>query len=324
MRTLITGANGFLGRHLARQLLERGHAVRTLVREGSDLSGLEGLAVEKAYGDVTQPSSLPKAVEGMDVVFHLAGIRRAPTRERYFAVNAESTRLVAEAMKQAGARRLVLCSSLGAVGPSRPERPHDEADPLEPMEWYGESKKEAEAIARGYAGALEVSINRPPRIVGPGDQENLPFFRLAARGVLLSLGGPPRPLSFVDVEDAAQLLVLQGERPEAVNEAFFAAGGGERTMEQLQEEAARALGTRPRRVRVPVPLLQGAAALADVASSVTGRYLPLNRKLVRQLLAPAWTCSAAKAQRLLGYSPTRTVSESVARSADWYRHMRWI
>jgi len=280
--------------------------------------------VEKAFGDITQPSSLLRAVDGTEVVFHLAGLRRAPTREHYFAVNAEGTRSVAEAMKQAGARRLVLCSSLAAVGPSLPERPHDEADPLEPMEWYGESKKEAEALVQGYAGVLEVSINRPPRIVGPGDSENLPFFRMAARGFALSLGGPPRPLTFVDVEDAAQLLVLQGERPEAVGEAFFSGGGGERTLEQLQEEAAQALGTRLRRVRLPVPVVQGAAALADVVSSATGRYLPLNRKLVRQLLAPAWTCSTAKAQRLLGYLPTRAVSESVARSADWYRRQGWI
>jgi nucleoside-diphosphate-sugar epimerase len=199
-----------------------------------------------------------------------------------------------------------------------------ETDPLEPMEWYGESKKEAEAIATSYADRLEVTINRPSRIAGPGDAENLPFFKLAARGVVLSLGGPPRPLSLVDVEDAAALLVLQGEAPRAVGEAFFAAGLGETSLMGLQEEAARALGTRARKVPVPAAVLTALAGVADVVSSASGRYLPLNRKLARQLLAPAWTCSTEKARRLLGYMPTRTVAESISRSANWYRQQRWI
>ncbi|HLL53256.1 MAG TPA: NAD-dependent epimerase/dehydratase family protein [Myxococcaceae bacterium] len=324
MRALITGANGFLGHHLARRLTERGDTVRALVRGGSDASALSGLDVEKVEGDVTRPQSLRAAAEGVDVVFHLAGIRRAPTREAYFAVNADGTRAVCEAMVAAGARRLVLCSSLAAVGPSRPDRPHVETDPLEPLEWYGESKKEAEDIARSFAGRLEVTINRPSRIAGPGDRENLPFFRLAARGVLLTLGGPPRPLSLVDVEDAAELLLLQGESPRAVGEAFFAAGLGDTSLEGLQEEAARALGTRLRKVRIPPFVLTSLANVADAVSTLTGRYLPLNRKLARQLLAPAWTCSAEKARHLLGYTPRRTVAESISRSANWYRQQRWI
>jgi uncharacterized protein YbjT (DUF2867 family) len=80
MRALVTGANGFLGTWLVRRLLSSGHAVRALVRPGSALGALSGLGAEEARGDVTDPGSLSSAVRGCDVVFHLAGIRRAPVR----------------------------------------------------------------------------------------------------------------------------------------------------------------------------------------------------------------------------------------------------
>ena len=160
MRVLITGANGFLGSWLARRLSERGDAVRCLVRAGSDDSALEGVAFERATGDVTDPASLRPALEKVDVVFHLAGIRRAATREDFMRVNAEGTQRVCEAMAQASTRRLVLCSSLAANGPSTAARPRVESDPFCPEEWYGESKAEAERIAFGFIDRLEVTCCR--------------------------------------------------------------------------------------------------------------------------------------------------------------------
>jgi len=240
MQALITGANGFLGSALARRLLSAGHTVRALLRPGADPSALAGLGVERVEGDVTVPSSLPRAVAGADVVFHLAGLRRSPERTAFFRVNAEGTRAVCDAMLRSGARRLVLAGSLAAVGPSEPGRPHRETDPFAPREWYGESKAEAERIA--LASGLEVSVARPPRILGPGDRENLVFFRLVRRGIRLRIGGGPRPLSVVDVDDVVELLLLQSSRPEAVGEVFFAPGPDQTTLEEIQELAARAWG----------------------------------------------------------------------------------
>ena len=126
------------------------------------------------------------------MVFHLAGVRRAATREDFMRVNAEGTRHVCEALVATGARpRLVLAGSLGASGPSTPGRPKMEEDPLRPAEWYGESKAEAERIAFSYADRLPVTVVRPPRIVGPGDRENLLLFKLVPRGLRLELAEAP-------------------------------------------------------------------------------------------------------------------------------------
>jgi dihydroflavonol-4-reductase len=325
VRSLITGAGGFVGSHLARRLCAGGGQVRCLVRPGGDLSALEGLAVERVLGDVTDPGSLARAVYGVEVVFHLAGVRRAATPKAFMDVNAEGTRRVCEAMVASGtARRLVLCGSLAAAGPSTPDRPRLESDPLAPDEWYGQSKAEGEKVAMSYADRLEVTSARPARILGPGDRENLVFFKLLKKGVALHLGGGPRPLSLVDVQDVVDLLVLLADRPEAVGEAFFVAGPGTMTLEQLQAIGAQALGVRPRPLALAPAVLRGLAQAADLVTRVSGRRLPLNRKLARQLLAPAWTCSTEKAARVLGFIPKRSVEESVRQSALWYREQGWI
>jgi dihydroflavonol-4-reductase len=323
MRVLITGANGFLGSALARRLASEGHRVRGLIRPGGDASPLEGAGVERVTGDVTDAGSLERALEGTEVVFHLAGLRRAPERSAFFRVNAEGTRTVCDAMLRVGARRMVLAGSLAAVGPSTPERPHVETDPYAPEEWYGESKAEAERIALGTAG-LEVTVARPPRILGPGDRENLVFFRLVKRGIRLEIGGGPRPLSVVDVDDVVELLLQLATRPEAVGEAFFVPGPDQTTLEEIQTLGAEVLGVRPRVLRLSPRRLRALAAMADGFSRLTGKHLPLNRKLARQLLAPAWTCSGEKARKLLGWVPRIDARTSIARSAAWYQARGWL
>lgn len=321
---LLTGGNGFLGAWLAKALVARGDRVRCLVRPTADTSALAGIDVELVPGDVTDPATLPKAMAGVHTVFHLAGIRRASTREDFLRVNAEGTRHVCDAMVDAGAKRLVLAGSLAATGPSIGGRPRTEDDPLAPEEWYGESKVEAERIAFSYGDRLEVTSCRPARILGPGDHENLTFFKLVKKGFVLKLGGRERRLSLVDVDDVVDQLLLQADRPEAVGQAFFCASKETMTLEAMMRLIADALGVKARTIYVPQAALRALGSVADVVSNATGKKLPINRKLARQLLAPGWECSIAKAERLLGYQPKRSLEASLRRSADAYLAAGWL
>lgn len=320
---LVTGAAGFLGRALVRSLRTRGTAVRALLREGSDASVLMS-GTEVVRGDATDADALQRAVRGCDLVYHLAGVRRATEREEFLRVNAGSTRLLLEASLAVGAgrQRFVLAGSLAAIGPSRDGKRED--DPFAPAEWYGESKAEAERLTLSYADRLPVAIGRPPRIMGPGDHENLLFFRIVKRGVVLRILGPERPLSWIDVHDCAEGFALLGEHPAAIGHAFFLASKERTSVEALQQEMARALGVTPRGVPVPPALLSGLAAAADLVTRATGRKLPLNRKLARQVLAPGWTCVPDKAERLLGFTARTSLRDSVARSARFYLDRGWL
>ncbi len=320
MRALVTGAGGFLGKRLVRALSARGDRVRALVRRPGAALDLEG--VEVLTGDATDPATLRSAVRGQDLVFHLAGVRRATDAAEFLRVNAGSTRALLDACLAGapGLARFVLAGSMAAAGPSR--TPLREGAPLAPVEPYGVSKAEAESIALSYADRLPVAVARPPRIMGPGDRENLLFFRIARAHLALDFGD--RPLSWIDVDDCARGFLLLADRPEARGEAFFLASAETTTAAGLMREAARALGVGVRRVPVPSRALRASAALADVVSAATGRRLPLNRKLAAQLLAPGWVCDPAKAKAKLGFEATTPLADSIGRAARWYVDHRWI
>jgi nucleoside-diphosphate-sugar epimerase len=326
MRCLVTGANGFLGAALVKRLdssKAQFSEVRALVRDGSDASAL-GSHGTRVSGDVTDSASLEKACAGVDVVFHLAGVRRGASRDDFMRVNAHGTQLVAEAMVKAGARRLVLCGSLAASGPSTSDRPRREEDPFCPEEWYGESKAEAERLAFSFSKTLEVTSCRPSRILGPGDHENLTFFKLVKQGVVIKLLGPERLLSMVDVSDVVEQLILQATKKQAVGEAFFASSDEAVSLETLLRIVADDLGVKTRTVPVPEQLLKTLGFGADLISKTVGKKLPINRKLARQLLAPGWTCSIDKAKQLLGYQPKVKIADSLKQSCEFYVSKGWL
>jgi nucleoside-diphosphate-sugar epimerase len=322
MRTLVTGAGGFLGCALVRALAGRGDSVRALVRPGTEGDGRFPLGVEVAEGDVTDPAAVRNALQGCDVVFHLAGVRRGATPADFSRVNVESTRLLLEACLEVAPRlaRFVLAGSLAAAGPSR--TPRRESEPLTPVEPYGASKAEAERIALSFADRLPIAVARPPRIIGPGDRENLLFFRIARAALALDFGD--RPLSWIDVDDCARGFLLLADRPEALGEAFFLASGEVTSAAGIMREVARALGVRARRIPVPAPAFRALAALADAAALVTGRKLPVSRKLAAQVLAPGWVCDPSKARDRLGFEASTPLAASIARSAHWYVAHGWL
>jgi nucleoside-diphosphate-sugar epimerase len=319
VRALVTGAGGFLGGALLRALSARDHAVRALVRRGPPRPAP---GVEVVIGDATDPDTLRRAVAGCDAVFHLAGIRRSIDPAEFLRVNAGATRSVLDACLSVAPRlsRFVLAGSLAAAGPSRTPRREDE--PLSPVEPYGASKAEAERIALSYVDRLPVTVARPPRITGPGDRENLLFFRIARAGLALSFGD--RPLSWIDVDDCARGFLHLAEHEAAPGEVFFLASPERTSAEGLMREAARALGVAPRRVPVPAGALRAAAAAADLVTAVTGRRLPLNRKLAVQVLADGWVCDPSKARERLGFEARTSLADSMCRAAAWYRAHGWL
>jgi nucleoside-diphosphate-sugar epimerase len=321
MKVLVTGAGGFLGQALVRALTARGDTVRALVRRPEP--ALAHPSVEVLVGDATDPGTLATAVVGVEAVFHLAGLRRATERDAFWRTNVGSTRLLLEACASGAPalRRFVLAGSRAASAPSASGCREEE--PPAPVEWYGESKAEAERVAFLYRDRLPVTVARPPRIMGAGDRENLIFFKLARRGWAVGFGGD-RPLSWIDVDDCAQGLLLLADRPEAVGQAFFLASDQRTSVQGVMLAAAEALGVEARRVDVPGPLLWAAARVADLVSRASGRKLPLNRKLAQQLLAPGWVCDTGKARSLLGFTAPTPLRESMARAARWYQERGWV
>ena len=271
-RVLVTGATGLLGRALVRVLRSRGSKVRALVRPSSDISGLPA-DTEIVYGDVTDPNSLERPFEGIDLLFHAAGLvsTSRDARRQLFAVNVEGTRNMLVAARAAAVRRIVYTSSSWAVGYARGGRPVTEhADWVDPGISYAQSKRRAEEIAMEFARqGLPVVIVCPSFLLGPeapGARSVTIVRRFLDGQVRFYVEGGLCP---VDVEDVARGHVLAAECGQP-GERYLLSGENISFTEFFRVLAE--LTHRPRPHRVPA-LVALAAAAADeyLVAPVTGR-----------------------------------------------------
>ncbi|MDZ7374668.1 MAG: NAD-dependent epimerase/dehydratase family protein [candidate division KSB1 bacterium] len=326
MRALVTGVNGFVGSYLAEHLVARGWEVRGLVRRTSNLRWIRDLKIELAYGEVTQPDTLPAAVDGMDVVFHVAGLTKARRSTEYFAVNAQGTAHLLEAcVKNApGLKRFVLVSSQAAAGPSEGPTPKVESDEPCPVTSYGRSKLLAEQIALRYNGQLPVTIVRPSAVYGPRDRDLLVLYRYVARGWKPLLGRRPRLVSVIHVLDLVRGIVAAAESEGAVGQTYFLAHRQPVEWEEFADAVAEALGRKARRLVLPAWVLLPAAAVSEVAAWFAGRPATLNREKTREIRQRYWVCSVDKARSELGFEAEIPLREGLRETLQWYRREGWL
>jgi nucleoside-diphosphate-sugar epimerase len=330
MRVLVTGASGFVGSTLCEELLRRGVETSALMRKTSTTDNLGAAAVIPVQGDLRNPESLEKAVSEVDLIFHVAGVVAARSREHFFASNAEGTRNLLAAAKKSGRKlsRFVYVSSLAAAGPSLPGRPHEEDDPNQPVSDYGLSKLAGEGAVAEFRADFPVCVVRPPAVYGPRDKGVFTFFQAIRRGVLPLLGmsrPDPRRYSFVHVDDLVQGIVKAGFSPEVRSgEIFYVSGDGEFSWEEAMRLIARGLEQQAVPLRLPIPLMKCAAAACSAYTKASGKVLPFSLDKIKEIEAPAWTCSNAKAKRILGFEPYWTLDRGLAQTAKWYRENGWL
>ncbi len=305
MKVFVTGANGFLGSHLVDRLLERSDEVHVLIRKTSNLRWLIGKKVHFHYGDVTDESdTLVRFVNGMDIVYHVAGVIRAPRREVYHRINAMGTAHVLEAcLQNPSLKRCVIVTSIAAHGPGVGLEPSRESDPAKPVTEYGKSKRDAELIAFRYRDRLPITIIRPPAIYGPRDDQVLQFFRMLKWGFALLPAGGRQVLNLASVHDVVKGLLLAAESPQAVGEIFFIGEDHNYDWSTAADVMGRAFRRRPVKITVPIPVVFGVAGVSHLAGILMNRLgkMSLNLDYARNFVQKNWGLNLTKAHDLLGY-----------------------
>lgn len=328
MNVLLTGGSGFVGQNLSRRLVARGDQVTALVRRSSQRAALEGLGAKLVYGDLTTGEGLAEAVEGKDVVLHLAGVTRARTPEEFHRANADGTRRLMEAVARLEKPpRVVYCSALSAAGPTTAGKPLREVDEPSPLSIYGRSKLGGELAVRAYADRVPSVIVRPATVYGPADREFLPSLLPMARlGLALKSGFGPRHCSLIHVDDLCEALLLAADKGQTISSRDPSAGvyhlsdGREYTWEEVCDALMRALG-RPRARIVPIP--DAVSWMAGVGSELGARFrgtvplLSLDR--ARELRAEAWTCQIDRARNEIAYTPAYSLDHGFQNTIAWYR-----
>ncbi len=326
MKALVTGATGFVGSHLVQRLGQDDIDVVCLVRRTSDRVWIRNLPVTTHVAALDEPDELAAATDGVDVVFHVAGLTRARTRKAYLAVNADGTRRLIEAIKASGQTlsRFVYVSSLAAAGPAPGPEPLDETDEPAPIDAYGESKLAAERIVQAAAEDLPITIVRPPAVYGPRDTNFLPLFRTARKLRTVPLiGKKTNRISFVYATDLADGIVLAGTDAAGEGQTYFIASGTH-TQSDLADAVAGALGVSLRRLRVPSILARLAGEFGQLKWALTGKPQILSRRKINDALQPRWTCCWDKARKELGYRERTDLADGMKQTAEWYIQQGWI
>jgi dihydroflavonol-4-reductase len=322
VRALVTGATGFVGSAMARHLLRDGHKVRVLARPGSDRRNLQGLDVEVAEGDLTQPASLLPACDGCDALFHVAADYRlwAPDPSELYRANVDGTRSILEAARKVGVPRIVYTSSVATLGIPKDGTPGSESTPVSVDDMIGHYKRSkflAEEVARQFAaeGAPVVIVN-PSTPIGPHDIKPTPTGRVVRDAMAGRLPAyVDTGLNIVHVEDVAHGHWLAFERG-VVGERYIL-GGFNMSLRDVLTEIADIAGRSPPKVRLPHGVVMPIAYVSEGWARLTGMNPIATVEEVRMSKKRMFFTSA-KAERELGYT-ARPARQALEDAVHWFR-----
>ena len=273
-------------------------------------------------GDLHDRAALQLAVEGQDVVYHVAGVVAARSEADFMAANRDGTRNVIEAAERAGIARLVLVSSMAAAGPTIKGRPLRGDERPRPVTAYGRSKLAAEAAVT--ASRLAWSIVRPPMVYGPRDLEVLKVFRLAKLGLAPVFGDGTQELSAVHGADLADALIAAGTSAATVGRAYYACHPEIFTGAELARAVGRAMGRSPAIIRVPAPIGRGVLMLTEAAARLTGQTTILTADKANEFFQPAWTGDPEPLASDAGWRASRDLRTGLDETYQWYRTAGWL
>lgn len=321
-RALVMGATGFVGSHVTRKLVERGDDVKVFLRKSSRTIAIDDLDVERCYGDLRDEESLRAAMADRDVVYYCIVDTRFHLRDPkpLFETNVEGLRRVLDVAVDADLHRFVFCSTIGTIAIGDGKTPATEDMPFD---WHGkggpyiESRCAAEALVlrtvreRGLP-AVVLNVSNP---YGPRDWQ-------PSQGMMLQMAAFGKVPAYVrgvstevvGIEDVAEAFLLAGERGRIgeryiISESFM-------PMREMLTTAATAVGAKPPRFGVPLPMVYAAVWAANAVGKLLGRDVPMTTTGVRLLhiMPPA---DHSKAVRELGWHP-RPTADSIREAAKFY------
>jgi len=323
----ITGASGFVGSAVARELVAAGFSVRALVRRRSPRTNLDDLPIEFVEGDMRDKEAVFAAAKGARYVFHVAADYRlwAPDPGDIMRTNVEGTQVVMQAARAAGAERIVYTSSVATLKLRDDGLPADETTPLadgEGIGAYKRSKVAAERLVERMVGdGLPAVIVNPSTPIGPRDIRPTPTGRIiveAASGRMPAFVDTGLNLVHVDDVASGHLAALEHGR---IGERYIL-GGQNMTLAELLSRIAHLVGRTPPRLRLPLALIYPIAAATEAIARLTKREPFVTLDGLRLAKHPMYFTSA-KAERDLGYQ-ARPAEEGLRDAIDWFRRAGFL
>ncbi len=323
MLAFVTGATGFLGSHVARVLAEQGAQLRLLVRPTSNLKNLEGLKAETATGDLRDPASLEKAMQGCDTVFHVAADYRLWVRDpaEMYRSNVEGTKAILQAARKNSVRCVVYTSSVATVGFTGNGHPADEDSPVSLAEMIGHYKRskfmaEQVALEAGRGGMRVVTVN-PTTPVGEQDVKPTPTGRIIVDFLKRKFPAYVETgLNLADARECARGHIVAMEKGKSGERYIL--GGENLTLKQILDKLSAISGLPSPKVKLPYFVAYAAGAVDEtVQGRLLGREPRATIETVRMGKKKMWA-SSGRAERELGWK-TVPVNDALSRAVAWFQ-----
>jgi dihydroflavonol-4-reductase len=320
MTTLVTGASGFLGSHVARQLATSGDNVRVLLRASSQNRAIADLSLEYVTGDLRDSNSLDRALAGVSRVFHVAADYRLWARQSQdiYDSNVGGTKNILEAAKRAGVQQLIYTSTVATIAVDRPQLPTEATESkLEEMIGHYKRSKwlaEREVLEAGRDG-LRVVIAMPTTPVGPWDWKPTPTGKIIVDFLNGNMPGYVETgLNFVGVEECAAGHLLVAEK--GVPGQRYLLGGENLTLKQFLDLIARITGLPAPKLKIPHSLALGVAYANTAFSRLLGKEPGIPVEGV-QIARHTMFVDCSRSRNELGFRPG-SVAAAVERAVRWY------
>lgn len=324
-RVLVTGANGFIGRHLVESLSDNGCRLNLLDRVPIESKFMDEHEVFK--GDLFSQECLEKASKDIDVVFHLASyVHATPRTEKekrlVFKINVEGTRNLLNALRTY-AKHVIFFSSMSVYGVDQGDLLTEET-PANPNTPYGQSKLRAEDLIREWGEKYDIFTTslRLSLVYGPGNKGNIYEMIKAIDGghfLLIGKGENQRSMAYVENVVAAALAVAG--REVANGEVFNVTDGTDYTLREIYEAIAGCLAKKPHHFYMPLSLAKSLGKACDAIGGISGKQMPFNSEMLEKL-TNTLTFSSRKLQDIIGFDPTYDLDTGMPETISWYREIK--
>ena len=321
-KVLITGASGFIGSRLRAELLAQSADVIAIRRPGSP-PAKEGRSVTASYAD---QDALDKVMqdEQPNVVLHVAGVTKGVTYSDFQSGNVMPTRNLLQAIQthHQNIERFVHVSSLTSYGPAKVGAPLDEASARRPIEFYGQSKLEAEHVVESFSD-IPWTIMRPSGVFGPGDVDYFELFKSVRKGINAYFGNRHRWFSSLYVDDCVRGILEGALHEKTVGEGYFLSDGKPQTWGAFQERVVEEINPKARTLNLPEAIMTVAAFGGELLTKVDGKARLLNKQKAKMAAQEAWTCTDDKARNDFGFECKVEVKDGIRRTDAWYAQEGW-
>lgn len=325
-KIVITGANGFIGSHLAEFMQKEGYEVHCIVRKSSFLGYLENKGYIIHSCGLENIDELTKVFQDAKYIFHLAGTVAALHYDSYYHGNVTLTKNVLEAAKNIAIKpdKILVTSSLAVSGPTTKDKPLHESDGFNPLVRYGKAKMQQEQLCETYFNDLNITIARPSPITGTREVELFEFIKTINNGIFPKVGFTEKYVNIIHISDLVASFYKMVKSEKTSGQAYFLVSDIAYSWTEIAGVCARLLNKKPFTLALPHFIISIAGYFSGLYGKIIGKPQTFDAEKALEGVQEAWLGSTEKSKQDFQFEQKVSLIEGLKIAIDWYKKEKWL